>query len=145
MHSVRILACLPEIGLCEWPGIPHPATLECRNACRSSCKVAITVIWFWPKNWNVSPNFIRTPQKQISWKSIHMFWSCFIHMHSYNRHSAVRSTDLKLLKVCKWFPTEFATALFISWQTSRWHSYSYAFIFWQLMSICWNLHLSTNW
>jgi hypothetical protein len=54
-----------------------PQSLPRRDACRFSCKVPV----FWSdfnQNWNVSTNFNKTPQYQISSKSVQLFSSCYV-------------------------------------------------------------------
>jgi hypothetical protein len=58
------------------PGIPHPVHSAGRNACRSSCTVPVLMPDF-KQNWNVTINFRKTHQYQISLlRSI--FWTLSI-------------------------------------------------------------------
>jgi hypothetical protein len=47
-----------------------------KNSCRFSLKVTIVVVQIW-LSWNVSTDFSKTPQYQISWKSLLLFMSCY--------------------------------------------------------------------
>jgi hypothetical protein len=103
MHGVTVLVCSPKfyLWLCElsgsspsgdhqyvffeWPGIsqlriPHPVTSDHRNACRSSCKVPVVIVWFQPKLecfnkilWNFQiPNLIKIHSAVLSPKTLCM-------------------------------------------------------------------------
>jgi hypothetical protein len=66
-HAARVAGTLPH-------GIPHPVTSVRSNPCKVPLLLSDS-----NQNWNLSSsNFSKTPQYQISWKSVQPFSSCYM-------------------------------------------------------------------